>query len=300
MVQTISSASENPGFNIKGLLHHLAAPSGCQVSLEEKLYRVGRIRCWVYENTAVAAGGDGCISYEQYPLHLMAVDRCFDLMFRNVGGYFCSGVAHLLQKTYVELGYNSWVLHYGEPGMPYHSTTLIEVDNEIYIQDAYFNCTYVDKQEIEVDIKKLLWNLARGNPSQMREIKSYRKVLHPGTKRFYETNWSLQNMAADTMQRLSEKCYVVRSWTRFVDYVTYFESHTKRAYQFLKRHSFPENVHFMLLFPHAVTSNVGYTDNPDQSRMLAWLCLLIKNASIDIEKIPDWKTFFQDNDLLKT
>lgn len=55
----------------------------------------------------------------------------------------------MLSRVYKAAGFNSWTYDFGEPeerdgGPTTHQTTLVEVDGDVILQDAFFNYEYVD------------------------------------------------------------------------------------------------------------------------------------------------------------
>jgi hypothetical protein len=178
----------------------------------DDITRVNQICDWVYQNADIVSKRDFLIDSEKYPIHSQSLDENFRLLFEDKGGHWCAGIASLLKQVYETLGYRSWVYYCGVPDILTHATTLVEVNGTIYIQDAYFNFSYVDDKGYLLPFYKLLRKLADGTPVNIREHMHRSRDVHT-TAAINLTNWALARAIPKSFKKISKGHAVYKSET---------------------------------------------------------------------------------------
>ena len=105
--------------------------------------KVRALRLYVYQHTP----------FENPLVHDQVVNLplsdAYAVFAKGVGGVYCGGAAIMLSRVYKAAGFDSWLYDFGdiESDSPTtHQTTLVEVDGDVVLQDAYFNYEYVDSR----------------------------------------------------------------------------------------------------------------------------------------------------------
>lgn len=74
-------------------------------------------------------------------------------------GVKCAGTATILSLLYRIMGYQTWLYTYGSldsNSRLTHTLTLVEANQKIYLEDAYFNYSYVDENHIVLPFEQVL------------------------------------------------------------------------------------------------------------------------------------------------
>src|SRR5262249_1406472 len=118
-----------------------------------KIEKVRALRQYVYQHTPVAWA-------EKFLIHDQVVDlplqEAYSLFDKTIGGVWCGGTAIMLSRVFKAAGFSSWLYNFGVIDGPSHVTTLVEVDGNIIVQDAYFNIEYVDDQGTPIPFDELV------------------------------------------------------------------------------------------------------------------------------------------------
>jgi hypothetical protein len=124
--------------------------------------KVRALRLYVYQHTPV---GKPLVHDQVIDLPLSDAYA----VFAKGGGVYCGGTAIMLSRVYKAAGFNSWLYDFGEPeerdgGPATHETTLVEVDGDVIIQDAYLNYEYVDAHGKPIPFLDVISRIVDGTP----------------------------------------------------------------------------------------------------------------------------------------
>ena len=62
-----------------------------------------------------------------------------NLLRTNKKFFMCAGINHILTEAIRDLGINAYVYHYGVKGILTHSVSLVELNDNFYVHDAFLN-----------------------------------------------------------------------------------------------------------------------------------------------------------------
>lgn len=88
-----------------------------------------------------------------------AFTNIINAMNQSKKGIKCAGTATILALLYRNMGYHAWLYAYGSldsNSRLTHTLTLVELNNKIYLQDAYFNYAYTDKNHHLIPFEEVL------------------------------------------------------------------------------------------------------------------------------------------------
>lgn len=123
------------------------------------------LRQYAYRRTLVSEQARLILAPESEPLASL-----FARFDSNGEGVWCSGAAVVLARLYRHAGFRAFTYNYGraESGIT-HVTTLVEVDGDLYVQDAYFNAEYVEADGTPIAFRNILEGLAAGAAPLLRQ-----------------------------------------------------------------------------------------------------------------------------------
>ena len=128
--------------------------------------KVRALRLYVYQHTP----------FENPLVHDQVVNLplsdAYAVFAKGVGGVYCGGAAIMLSRVYKAAGFNSWLYDFGdiESDSPTtHQTTLVEVDGDVVLQDAYFNYEYVDSRGRPIPFLDLITLIHAGVPPAAKD-----------------------------------------------------------------------------------------------------------------------------------
>jgi hypothetical protein len=217
------------------------------------LRRIDAVRNWVYANTDIAVDQKALLPYDKYPLHALKIEELMELHDRNTGGHFCAGI-------------NYWMYSYGDETSLTHAVALVEVEGNLYAQDAYFNLTYVDQHDQPVPFYTMLENLLDGREPKIKTGDSRFRDVHLRERVPADGGWAVAGILTDTCKTLGEQWSVCKSQTSSEAFLANF-SDVQKAYAFLAEHGLPKSRHYLSLFPLGVTGE-GWIDDPTKSDIL--------------------------------
>ncbi|MBT3580751.1 hypothetical protein HN511_00455 [bacterium] len=127
-----------------------------------KMEKIDLLREWVHENilfssqdkrTSLDSGGFFDFYRKEGPEIIQAFEE-------SLGGVVCGGSAHILKKLYEFYGFQAYTLDNGVSGVYTHVITLVKVFDKgrdaFYVQDPYYNFSYVDLFGNPLDFFELL------------------------------------------------------------------------------------------------------------------------------------------------
>lgn len=88
-----------------------------------------------------------------------AISNIINTMNEKNKGIRCAGTGTILALIYRIMGYHAWLYAYGSSRPDSHLThtiTLVELNKKIYLEDAYFNSNYVDKNNNMLPFEEVL------------------------------------------------------------------------------------------------------------------------------------------------
>ena len=200
-----------------------------------------------------------------YNLSLLTLDDIIRLVRKDVGGYWCGGVAYTLYKAYKEAGFRAWVYHYGFHSALTHATTLVEVRDKIYLQDAYFNLEFLNSQKEPLAFFEVLSGLTGRRVAGAVSDEDWRDV-HRSDQGKRQADWTAYHQSEDTRCKLrddqiGQTCQVRTSLEGFA-ILHPLMSKTREA---LEELGWPAEIDYLLLYPFALYSDEkGYITDPNQ------------------------------------
>jgi len=232
------------------------------------LGRVDAVRDWVYEQTDVAATRDRLIDYGTYRLWRMDPDDIFALYAGDVGGVWCDGAANGLRRVYEAVGYRAWVLSYGIKGKVTHAVTLVEVEGDVYLQDAYFNSTYVDASGRHLPFYDVLRRIKQGEPVHTAPGARILRDVHLSRPSALEHSWTTAGQEGLDCRPSGERegALTCRARTFAANFVAHYE--LEPTYAHLEQAGYRRDLDDLLLFPYGVSNGDGYVSEPAKSEIL--------------------------------
>lgn len=87
----------------------------------------------------------------------------YNLFDENKGTVKCGGTAHFLKNIYQDLGFQATTYDMGIPHKYTHQVVLVKNkdDSKYYIQDAYYNLSYLDKKGNALSFENLIQQLSK-------------------------------------------------------------------------------------------------------------------------------------------
>jgi hypothetical protein len=235
------------------------------------LEKVRALRRYVYLHTPLAWTERFLIHDQVVNLPLKKAYTIFEK--EKEGGVWCGGTAIMLSRLYKAAGFNSWVYNFGAIDGPSHVTTLVEVDGEIILQDAYFNIEYVDAGmpvpflELISSIRNRAAPTPQTEPSSrivlFQDLAEAEKVIGPGTNK-------CQTEIAGV------RCSAAISLSHYLDL-----DEERDLYEFLESRGWPRQFEYLMLYPISVVSM--YSDTVAQAQsLLDGINRRIKELPLDV------------------
>jgi hypothetical protein len=138
--------------------------------------RARALRSYVAERYVLASTRESLLDQES--LATAPLEECISRMESNTGGVWCHGVSLLLTRIYTAADIPSYVHNYGLPDPLYcHAVNLVEVDGDLYMQDAYFNVEYVDAAGQPVAYCEQLAALGRRKVTRLKQSSPLRRCV---------------------------------------------------------------------------------------------------------------------------
>jgi hypothetical protein len=221
----------------------------------DDLTRISMIRDWIYQQTDAAATRKHLLKDSDHSLRSMGMRDLFRSMEHDTGGHWCSGVAYILERVLLALGYQAYVYDYGDPESLTHSVTLVRVNGQLYLQDAYFNLTYGDGSGTPLPFIEMLARLAHGGqPQKLRGKHRWRDVHFESFSQANEWRWNPYIEWGSCRQPSIDHVVCKANMD------TAFENHSlvPETLDFLSRHARPRDLDQLMLFPLGVTNLDGY------------------------------------------
>lgn len=195
------------------------------------------LRSWTASWIDVSAGVGTLLPGERYA---GTADDFYTAFAKDEGGVFCWGAAIVMAKVYREFGFEAWAYAYGT-GSAYgtpepptsHALTLVRVNGEVIIEDAYLNYSLVNPNHSPLSILETLELLRAGKANMVRhdepkkEIRrdilylpgEYTSALHPRPGNWTGNNYPAKdsrNMRRCITTVYGKKCSVAISYERLL------------------------------------------------------------------------------------
>jgi hypothetical protein len=237
-----------------------------------ELERISIIREWVYMNTDNAATEDMLIDRDVFAVWRLSAEENLSLHEQNVGGGWCTDINHILMQVYEAFGYRAWRYDYGIKNGITHSVTLVEVDNDVHMQDAYFNLEYCSESGDPLPFLQVLKSLKAGKDVNYKNgLNRYRDV-HSRNYKIPADSW-VSNTQGDPV-KMTDFHFVHKgntTWDAFLSkYPRNRRAEKVRTMKLLKDHGFPADITYLVLFPLGIYDG-GYRTNPADSKMYAMI-----------------------------
>jgi hypothetical protein len=203
--------------------------------------KVRALRLYVYQHTPV---GDPLI--HDFVVNLPLTDAY--AILERAGGVYCGGAAIFLSRVYKAAGFNSWIYNFGdsEGSGASHATTLVEVDGELILQDAYLNYEYVDAQGKPIQFLDLISRIVDGAPPTAKAGVANRP-------------WMFDALAAaekSAARKDAMNCKTVATGLRCNAIITLsgFLENNPAFSEFLEFRGWPRQFEYLMLYPMSVDS----------------------------------------------
>jgi len=206
---------------------------------------VRALRRYLYRRLPLASNGDYWVTDPpvREAASLQSALKLFETAERGV---WCQAAAVLLAQLYEAAGYRAWVTSFGDVDTLTHTVTLVEVDGEIYLQDAYFNLDYVRVGGAPLPYFEALQRLAAGRSLRVRQDLDFRLGIFPEPQVAKE--WTPPGLHADIVCTAAPPpylCNVAVTGRRFAE-VFYIRDKVKA---YLRRQGRPEGFEYLMLTP---------------------------------------------------
>jgi hypothetical protein len=184
-------------------------------------------------------------------------------IFAKGGGVFCGGTSIMLSRVYKAAGFNSWLYDFGEletpdDGETTHETTLVEVDGQVILQDAYLNFEYVDLQGKPIPFLDVISRTAAGNPPTPTAGAVNRPWLFSSSD---ESEMYIDHKDAMRCKdaAVGVTCPVIITLSRFLEVDSGILDH-------LELRGYPRQMEYLMLYPLALVSM--YSDGVPRAESL--------------------------------
>jgi hypothetical protein len=200
--------------------------------------KVRALRQYVYQHTP----------FENPLIHDQVVDLplsdAYAVFAKGVGGVYCGGAAIMLSRIYKAAGFDSWLYDFGdiESDSPTtHQTTLVKVDGDVVLQDAYFNFEYVDSRGMPISFLDLITLIHAGVPPAAKEGVA-------------DKDWPFEE--ADLWAGPQKACHSTTTGIRCIATITFsrFLELEPNMLDFLEKVGEPRRFEYLLLHPISLVS----------------------------------------------
>lgn len=263
--------------------------------------KVRLIRQYAFARIVLASTPENHLTTSVLKTPLPDVFRAFD---RNEGGVWCSGAAVILMRLYIDAGYRAWKYDYGAGSPVSHSATLVEVDGDVYLQDAYFNTDYVHEDGQPFPFFDVLQRLKDRRPPILRQHRGHRRGLFVSEANARE--WVGSEAPAAVPVTLAPGRILCQFPMTFAGYLAgYFESPKVAAW--LAAAGYPNDWSYLLLHPLPAQRFLSVRDapgrplKPDRRMALSIMravCARPTDRSVHVSD-PDGESPVSDASILK-
>lgn len=253
-----ASAQNGPVIDALPADHLYVAGITASISGYERMTAIEKVRSLrlhVYEHTPVGKP----LVHDQV-INLPLNDAY--AIFAKGGGVFCGGTSIMLSRVYKAAGFNSWLYDFGEleaaDGETTHETTLVEVDGQVIIQDAYLNFEYVDPQGKPIPFLDVISRTAAGNPPTPKAGAANRPWLFSSSD---ESEMYIDHKEAMRCQdaAVGVTCPVTITLSRFFEVDSGILDH-------LEFRGYPRQMEYLMLYPIVLISM--YSDGVPRAESL--------------------------------
>jgi hypothetical protein len=217
------------------------------------IQKVRALRVYVYQHTP----------FENPLVHDQVVNLplrdAYAVFANGLGGVYCGGAAIMLSRIYRAAGFDSWLYDFGdiESDSPTtHQTTLVEVDGDVVLQDAYFNYEYVDSRGIPIAFLDLITLTHAGVPPVAKEGVT-------------DKDWLFQSLEeADLWVGPHKACRSTTTGVRCIATITFsrFLAMEPNMLDFLEKVGEPRQFEYLMLHPISLVSL--YSDGAARAKTL--------------------------------
>lgn len=87
-----------------------------------------------------------------------SAERFYNVFYKDSGTVKCGGASFFLSRVFNSLGYETEIYDMGCPGATTHQVTLVKNpgDKKYYVEDAFFNSTFVNDAGVKIPFTELL------------------------------------------------------------------------------------------------------------------------------------------------
>lgn len=87
-----------------------------------------------------------------------SAERFYNVFYKDSGTVKCGGASFFLSRVFNSLGYETEIYDMGCPGAMTHQVTLVKnpEDKKYYVEDAFFNSTFVNDVGVKIPFTELL------------------------------------------------------------------------------------------------------------------------------------------------
>jgi hypothetical protein len=223
-----------------------------------EIEKVRALRRYVYQHTPLSWTNKFLIHDEVVNLPLREAYSLFD---KTAGGVWCGGTAIMLSRVFRAAGFNSWLYNFGVIDGPSHVTTLVEADENIVLQDGYFNIEYVDGQGMPVPFRELISRIRNGAPPAPKDEVANRVVLFKDftvAERVVGPNRDIMTCQTNVA---GLRCSAPIALSHYLNL-----EEERDLYEFLQSRGWPRQFEFLMLYPINLVSM--YSDTVAQAESL--------------------------------
>lgn len=205
----------------------------------------------------------------------LPLEEGLSLMSEEKGGVFCGATAVYLARLYAATGFDAWTYNFGLLDTFTHVTTLVRIDGEIYVQDAYLNFEYMDESDAPVPFHEVILRTAAGNPPPVRGGGGNKPGYFQDAANVL--TWSGDDFDVETCEPIEGGlfCHAPITLERIME--TYFLA--DQIWATLESDGWPAIVDYLLLYPVDITSLYQETAE-DAAQLNAWLQALISAPGV--------------------
>ena len=203
--------------------------------------KVRALRLYVYKHTP----------FENPLVHDQVVNLplsdAYAVFAKGVGGVYCGGAAIMLSRVYKAAGFDSWLYDFGDienDSPTTHQTTLVEVDGDVVLQDAYFNYEYVDSRGRPIPFLDLITLIHAGVPPAAKDGVA-------------DKDWLFQSLEeVDLWVGPYKACHSTTTGVRCIATITFsrFLEMEPNMLDFLEKVGEPRRFEYLLLHPISLVS----------------------------------------------
>lgn len=223
--------------------------------------KVAALRELVFRKTPLAADATSRFTGR---ISISPLEEALEELERTNSGVWCSHTAQVFARALKAAGFDAWIYHYGRPDLLTHSTVLVRIDGDVYLQDAYLNFWFEDENGRQMPFLEALNRMSSAALPPPIAASISRKPGYFQSERQADT-WNDDTTDPPDCAPVGSHllCHTSVTLVKFTQENYLVES----TLDFLESRGLPRGIEFLMLFPMDVVSL--YSDTGPQAAYLS-------------------------------